>query len=53
MNNHEVDLEVKQKSLDDHDRGDKKKDVRFGSDNEVLTQQHGVELMIKSMKYDH
>jgi hypothetical protein len=36
MNNHEVDLQVIQKSLDQHDELDEKKEISFDIDNEIL-----------------
>jgi hypothetical protein len=36
MNNHEVDLQVRQKSLDQHDESDEKKEISSDIDNEVL-----------------
>ncbi len=36
MNNHEVDLQVRQKSLDQHDESDEKKDISSDIDHEIF-----------------
>ncbi len=36
MNNHEVDFQVRQKSLDQYDESDEKKDISSDIDHEIL-----------------